>query len=215
MHKNILVTGIGTDVGKTVVSAILVELFQADYWKPIECGESDSKRIQEWIPSARVHVPKYRFKKGCSPHQAALEENKPIDPACITRPETSSTLIIETVGGVLVPLSLRTLAIDLYRSWPSIWIIVIRPYIGSINHALLTLAFLKQNHISPFGLIYSGKNEMTEKAISSFSDIPVIASLEDEHLINSKTIQKYAVQWENLPFYKKILNLSGTHLHPL
>ena len=57
--KKIFVTGIGTDVGKTVVSAILAEALEADYWKPVQAGDlefSDSIKVENLISNAKTKI---------------------------------------------------------------------------------------------------------------------------------------------------------------
>jgi dethiobiotin synthetase len=107
MHR-IMVAGIGTEVGKTVVSAILTILFKGDYWKPIQCGEiSDTSTMEKWLDMTKhtIHAPAYSLSAPLSPHQAARLENISIRRDNIFIPETTRPLIIEGVGGVLVPLT--------------------------------------------------------------------------------------------------------------
>ena len=82
--KKYFVTGIGTGVGKTVVSAILVEALKADYWKPIQCGElenSDSDIVRNLISNSqtKIHPETYRLKTPASPHYAAEVEKIKIE----------------------------------------------------------------------------------------------------------------------------------------
>lgn len=215
LKNSLIVTGIGTDVGKTVVAAILVRLFRAEYWKPIECGGSDTEMIRSLASRSCIHPPRYALKKSCSPHLASLEEKRVIEPRQLIPPKTKRPLIIETAGGILVPLSFKILTIDLYKEWPCHWIVVTRPYVGSINHTLLTLEVLKQKGVSPLALIFNGKNRSTEEAILAFSPIPSFGPLYEEPKINSKTIQKYATLWKRSPLYTKIEAMFGTPLPQL
>src|SRR5581483_555363 len=104
MHR-IMVAGIGTDVGKTIVSAILTTLFEGDYWKPIQCGEeenSDTATVKRWLDTTihTIHPSAYSFKAPLSPHHAARLENTSIRLNSIALPQTTRPLIIEGVGGV-------------------------------------------------------------------------------------------------------------------
>jgi len=77
---NYFVTGIGTDVGKTIVSAVLVEAIQADYWKPVQCGGldyTDTQRVKNLISNSKTQFfeETYTFKHPLSPHAAAKLEN--------------------------------------------------------------------------------------------------------------------------------------------
>ena len=74
--KRIFVTGISTEVGKTIASAILVEALEADYWKPVQAGDlhrSDSHKIRELITNSItvIHPNSYALKTPMSPHAAA------------------------------------------------------------------------------------------------------------------------------------------------
>jgi len=196
-----MVAGIGTDVGKTVVSAILTLLFEGDYWKPIQCGEeegSDTARLRQWLGPSKhhVHAPAYCFNLPLSPHHAARLNKTPIDPHAITPPETDKPLIIEGIGGVLVPITAQLLTLDLFATWNCQWIVVSRHYLGSINHTLLTIASLKQRHIPILGLIFNGHpNPDTEAAILEMSQLPLLGRLLPEPNLNQQTLQRYAAQW--------------------
>src|SRR5690242_6700466 len=103
---NIIVTGCGTGVGKTVTAAIITEALHAEYWKPIESGideESDTATISKLVPRQRCILPAYRFKASYSPHHAARLENAIIQEEKIQLPIATSPLVIETAGGILVP----------------------------------------------------------------------------------------------------------------
>lgn len=201
MHK-IIVAGTGPDVGKTVVSAIVTTLLQADYWKPVQCGDensSDTCTVKQWIdPSiSTVHPPAYSFKAPVSPHQAAQQENRCIEMNKFKLPNTQRSLVIESVGGIYVPLTLNNLSIDLFKQWHCKWIVVSRHYIGSINHTLLTLEALKSHGIPILGLIFNGvETPASEQAILGMSGVPFISRLLPEKQINSTIIQKYANQWK-------------------
>lgn len=139
---DIIVAGIGTGVGKTVVSAIITTLFKGDYWKPIQSGEvdADSQVIAKLLSlECTVHPPAYSFKAPLSPHHAARLENQTIDPDKIIPPNTNRPLVIEMAGGIFVPLRDNLLSIDLFKSWNASWILVSKHYLGSINHTLLTI----------------------------------------------------------------------------
>ena len=78
--KPIFITGTGTDVGKTLVAAIVTEALQADYWKPVQAGFSegtDSLRIEQLITNNKtiIHPELYKLKMAASPHLAAEAEN--------------------------------------------------------------------------------------------------------------------------------------------
>ena len=209
MHK-IIIAGCGTDVGKTVVSAIVTTLFKGDYWKPVQCGHeknSDTETMKKLLclENHQVFNSAYSFKASVSPHHAARLENTTIDKQIITLPQTSRPLIIESIGGVYVPLTTSELTIEPFKTWNCTWIIVSKNYIGSINHTLLTIGALKQHNISIAGIIFNGEpNDDSESAILKISKLPFLARLLPEETINQSTIQRYATQW--LPLFSHLIH---------
>lgn len=199
--RNFIVAGQGTDVGKTVVAAILATLMNAEYWKPIQCGcgeESDSERIRMLLDPEKqlVHPPVYALKALLSPHHAARLEGISIDPDSISLPKTDRPLIIEMCGGILVPLTMEKLCINLFKKWSAEWILVSRHYIGSINHTLLTLEALKQRGIRLAGVVFNGEpNPDSEAAILFHAQAPCLARVLPEKNINKPLIQRYAEEW--------------------
>jgi len=198
---NFIVAGTGTGVGKTIVSAILTTLLVGNYWKPIQCGNlenSDTQTVKNLLPdnSYNVFPPAYSLKAPLSPHQAARLENIHINPQEINLPISPKNLIIETVGGILTPLSQNTLSLDLFKPWDAHWILVSRHYLGSLNHTLLTLEVLKNRNISLLGIIFNGKsNPENEALILNTAQLPVLGRLLPEARITPTLIQRYAQQW--------------------
>lgn len=201
--NRILVAGIGTDVGKTVVSAILATLFHGDYWKPIQCGEeetSDSVIMSKLLDATKHHIypSTYSFKAPLSPHHAAKIAGTPICVHKIIPPISERTLVIEGVGGIFVPLDVKTLTIDLFKPWKCRWVLVSQHYLGSINHTLLTLDALKRQQITVIGIIFNGlPNHESEEVILNISKIPFLGRLLPEPLLNKQMIQRYTNQWQN------------------
>ena len=185
--SRIFIAGIETDVGKSPVAAILATKLQAHYWKPIQCGEEEPLLIE------RIHPPAYTFKMAASPHQAARAENRTIDFAKIVPPDISP-LIIEGVGGVLVPCG-DWVTLDLFKNWNCHWVIVSRHYLGSINHTLLTVEALKARGINIAGLYFNGTNPDSESAILQISGLRFLGRLLPEPIVNKNIIQKYAAEW--------------------
>lgn len=197
--KRIIVAGCGTDVGKTVVSAILATALEADYWKPIQSGpEPDTETVKKLIVHERIHPATYTLKAPLSPHHAARLENVEIDVSRIVPPITDNTLIIESVGGVMVPLTLERHTLDLFATWNATWIVVSKFYLGSINHTLLTLEALKSRHVHVHSIVFNGeRNRDSEEAILRLSGIPRLGHLQQEKKININIIQRYAQRWKN------------------
>jgi dethiobiotin synthetase len=209
----IMVAGIGTDVGKTIASAVLVHLLQGDYWKPIQCGDendSDSSKMKAWTDPTQhtIHPSSYSLNAPVSPHHAARLAHVTIDPSSIILPSTSRPLIIEGVGGVLVPLTTKISTLDLFAAWACSWVVVVRHYLGSINHTLLTLDVLKRRSVRILGLIFNGEPESdSESAILQFSNLPVLGRLLPETTFNTKTFQKYSELWTQNTFGTPLLKL--------
>lgn len=161
--------------------------------------DSDTAVMKNLIDITRHHVypPAYSLKAPLSPHHAARLENISISTDSIIPPKTMRPLIIESAGGVFVPLRLNLLSIDLFKTWDCKWVVVSKHYLGSINHTLLTLDALQKRNIPVAGLIFNGElNSDSEAAILAISKLPVLGRLLPESNINPQTIQRYAKQWQ-------------------
>ena len=193
--KPLFITGIGTDVGKTIVSAILVEKLKADYWKPIQSGDldnSDSLKVKRLISNKTtlIHPEKYRLNQPFSPHKSSEIDGISIELENILSPKTLNTLIIEGAGGLMVPLNKHKLIIDLIQHLEAEVILVSRNYLGSINHTLLSIELLKQRNTKIKGLIFNGlKDDSSENLISSYSDIKVLGRIPKLEEVNPFTIK--------------------------
>lgn len=205
--KKIFIAGIGTDVGKTVVSAIVTESLQADYWKPIQAGEldnSDTHKVKNLISNTETifHNNSYGFINPESPHSAAKKEDITIDLNNVVEPSTTNNLVIEGAGGVLVPLNDTDTIVDLIK--PDYKVIVVsQNYLGSINHTLLTIELLKSKGINIAGIIFNGEENIeTQTIIEKMTGVNVIGRVEKESVLNKEVILRYA----NL-FREKLINL--------
>jgi len=179
-----VVAGIGTEVGKTVISAILVEKLQADYWKPIQAGEldfSDTMKVKSWTsnPAAVFHQEAYALKTPMSPHGAAAIDGVSIRSEDFQLPPTNNHLIVELAGGLMVPFNNEELIIDLLEKWQIPVILVSHYYLGSINHTLLSIDALNARNIPIKGLIFNGNIvETTKDVILSYSKLPCIGEID-------------------------------------
>jgi dethiobiotin synthetase len=196
--KKIFITGIGTGVGKTLVSAIITEVLQADYWKPVQTGSiegTDSETVKELISNTKTQIHKEAFclKKPVSPHQAAEEEGVSIAIKDIHLSKTQNNVVIEGAGGLMVPLNDKELMIDMIKALDAEVILVVRHYLGSINHTLLSANTLKNSGLKVLGIIYSGEaNAASEKAIGNFCTYPVLGRIKEEKAITKEVISHYA-----------------------
>jgi dethiobiotin synthetase len=182
--EKIFVTGIGTGVGKTLISAILTKALNADYWKPVQAGfedGTDSEWVANWLKDTGsvVHPEVYRLAKPASPHIAAREEGITIDFANICKqiPQNDRTLLIEGAGGLLVPLNESQFVADLIKELGAKVILVSRNYLGSINHSLLTARVCREMQIPVIGWVFNDQYLDYEEEIVKWSNFPRIASI--------------------------------------
>jgi dethiobiotin synthetase len=193
----LFITGISTDVGKTIASAIITEALEADYWKPIQAGDldnSDSHKIQYYISNDKsvIHENSYKLNTPASPHFAAEKDGITIDLKIIIEPKTKNHLVVEGAGGVLVPLNNNNFVIDLVQPDYQI-IIVSRHYLGSINHTLLTIEAIKNRGLTIAGIIFNGnENKPTESLILNHSKLKFIGRINDEPYFDKNVISEYA-----------------------
>jgi dethiobiotin synthetase len=191
---NYFVTAIGTDSGKTLVSAILCKALNADYWKPVQAGfPRDADTIKSLIPNCTIHPESYLLNTPASPHAAAKIDGIEISLEKMLLPKTNNSLIIEGAGGCLVPLNDKDFVIDIAQKFNSPIILVANLYLGSINHTLLTVELLRQRKLSVAGIIFNGKsNPESERIILKHSGHKTIWHVKEEPEINSETIANYA-----------------------
>ena len=196
----IFVSGIGTDVGKSVVSAAIIEATGADYWKPVQTGDKDTDFVSSLVTRPfRLHPAVYTFQKPASPHVAAAFENAVIQPEQLLLPETKNNLVVEGAGGLLVPLNNQFLVIDFIQQLNIPVVLVSRNYLGSINHTLLSIEALQQRNIKLLGVVFNGiPNEATEKAVLQFGNTQKLASIAEEDTIDKSAILKYKKEFENI-----------------
>ncbi|MGK0422069.1 MAG: dethiobiotin synthetase [Polaribacter sp.] len=196
MQKQYFITGISTEVGKTVAAAIITEALQADYWKPIQAGEldnSDTHKVKRLISNSKsvFHENSYALKTPMSPHAAAEIEGITIDLKKIILPKTQNHLVIEGAGGLLVPLNESTTILDIIK--PSYKVIVVsRHYLGSINHTLLTIKLLQEKGFD-VAIIFSGDaHKTTEDIIVKMTNATVIGRINEEPYFDKNVVKEYA-----------------------
>ena len=212
----IFITGIGTDVGKTLIAAIVTEALQADYWKPIQAGFSEGTD-SEWIKkvvnnnSTKIYNETYKLKLPASPHIAAREEEIEIDLNKIEnefikiqnntndllsangqRSTINDFLIIEGAGGLMVPLNEKEFVVDLIKKINAKIILVSRNYLGSINHSLLTALVCKHYELHVIGWIFNDQYLEYEDEIVRWSGFPKISSVPFSKNINKDFINEQA-----------------------
>ncbi len=194
----LFVTGIGTDVGKTIVSAILCEYFRFDYWKPIQTGRdlgTDNETLNKLVSHKqfKTYPESCLFENPLSPHAAAKIEGEKILLDQITLPTRDPNLIIEGAGGLMVPINHNDETIcDLIIKLECPVVVVIKEYLGNINHSLLTLSYLKDKNIPIFGVVYVG-NELpeTEKIIQEMTGVKTLFRVPLLPLISKESIRNF------------------------
>ena len=194
--KQFFVTGISTDVGKTVTSAVLVEALQADYWKPVQTGDdSDSDTISSLISNSKtiIHKSSYSLKAPISPHAAAALEGVYIDHNKIQEPITENHIIIEGAGGVLVPLNDSDTLLDIIMPTYHV-VVVVKHYLGSINHSLLTIKWLLLKGYDVSILFNGEPNTASEDIITKITGVPVLGRIGQEAVLAKEVVKKYAEQ---------------------
>jgi dethiobiotin synthetase len=185
MSTALFVTGTDTNVGKTVLSALLCAALDGIYWKPVQTGARegiDREAVCRWaeLPHERTVPECYSFEPPVSPHLAASLAGSVIDLAGIEVPslEPGNPLIIEGAGGVLVPLNHSDLMLDLMCKMGAPVVIAARTTLGTINHTLLTVNAIRARELSIKGVVMIGnKYSENERAIEHYGDVPVIGRI--------------------------------------
>ncbi|TSJ39271.1 dethiobiotin synthase [Mucilaginibacter corticis] len=196
-NKPLFITGIDTGIGKTIVSAILVESLQADYWKPVQSGDldnSDTLKVKSLVSNSKTtfHPETYRLTQPYSPHKSAALDGIVIDPEKFSIPVTDNQLLIEGAGGLMVPLNNDFLMIDLIKQLNADVILVVKHYLGSINHTLLSLDALNNRNIPVKAIIFNGDgDEYSEDIITKYANcktihIPQIKDISKENIAAEK-----------------------------
>ena len=195
MHNEVyVVAGTDTGIGKTVVSAALVQALDAHYWKPVQSGldgETDTQAVCRLasIGAERVIPERYRLRAPLSPHRSAELDEMCIDPASLTLPSCPEPLVVELAGGLLVPLTRTHLQIELLAAWNVPVVLVARSGLGTINHSLLSIDALRQRAIPLLGLVFVGEpNADNERTILEFSQTRRIGRLPLLEPLNTATL---------------------------
>ena len=198
-RKTYFITGISTEVGKTIAAAIVTEALEADYWKPIQSGDldkSDTHKVQKLVSNTTsvFHKNSYALQTPISPHASAAIDGIQIDLQKTVVPKTANHLVIEGAGGLLVPLNDTDTILDLIQ--PDYKVIVVsRHYLGSINHTLLTVNLLKEKGFE-VAILFSGKEHpTTESIIKKMTKAPVLGRIDEEPYFDENVIKEYAVKF--------------------
>ena len=195
----LVVCGTDTDVGKTVVSALLVQGLGATYWKPVQSGMEgggDTGRVQQLLglPPERVWPEAYRLTAPVSPHWAAERDGLSIDPARLALPAGDGPLVVETAGGLLVPLRRNWLQIEQIAVWGLPVLLVARSGLGTLNHTLLSLEALSRRSIPVLGLVLNGDpHPDNPRTLEALGGVPVLAELPPLDPLDREGLER---QWQ-------------------
>ena len=214
-RTRLVIFGTDTDVGKTVVSALMVQGLGAHYWKPVQCGlengEGDRDRVQRWLncQTERILPEAYRFLDPVSPHWAAelasgdlQRPGPPIDPAQLTLPAVDGPLVVETAGGLLVPLRRDLLHIDQIQTWGLPVLLVGRSGLGTLNHTLLSLEALRLRQIPVLGVLLNGPDHPDNpRTLASIGGVPMLGCLPTLSEITGASLES---QWQALALSHKL-----------
>ncbi len=203
-NKQFFITAIDTDIGKTIVSAILTEALKANYWKPVQAGNldnTDTHRVRQLVNNKKsyFHSEGWRLPYPMSPHASAEKAGINIVPEQLHPPDQNGPLIIEGAGGIMVPLTRQYLLLHLMKKWQYPVIIVVSHYLGSINHTLLSIELLRKHQVPVAGLIYNGPpHPSSESAIKAHTQTSIIGRVPPLSNINISTINRVAKKFRTL-----------------
>jgi dethiobiotin synthetase len=176
---SILIAATGTNIGKTICSALLIAKYSKTkklrYWKPVQTGadkDSDTKTVELLTGGIQESfLPTYNFQFPSSPDFAARKEGRSIEFAKLQHDFIEHSnhckmndehILVETAGGVMVPLSEELLTIDFIKMTDLPVLLILSRELGTINHSLLTLNALHQYHIPIAGFFGFGKKVLSE-----------------------------------------------------
>ena len=215
-HNNIfkfIICGTDTDIGKTLISSFFVKGLNSFYWKPIQSGiesQTDSQTVEKLAQVSKEKIIKeaYVFSKPLSPHWAAEIDQKAINFDKLSLPKVQGSLIIETAGGLMVPITRNFLQIDQIKEWNLPVILVCKSSLGTLNHTLLSIEALKRRHIEILGLVINGEKHLDNpKTLVDFSGIPLIAEFPYIKKMDSNNLD---ILWKELDIKNKLISLFKT-----
>ena len=202
-----IVCGTDTDIGKTLISAFLVRGLNSFYWKPIQSGtenETDSEYVRRVskVNNKQILKEAYIFSSPVSPHWAAEIDQKEVRKSALNLPKINQNLVVETAGGLMVPLTRDFLQIDQMKTWDLPVIIVCRSSLGTLNHTLLSIEALRKRKIKIMGLIINGEKHLDNpKTLEIFSGLPIIAEFP---LIKNLSVNNLDLLWKDLKMEERL-----------
>jgi len=217
-HKNIfkfIICGTDTDIGKTLISSFFVKGLNSFYWKPIQSGiesQTDSQTVKKLaqVSKEKIIEEAYVFTKPLSPHWAAEIDQKAINFDKLRLPKVQGSLIIETAGGLMVPITRNFLQIDQIKEWNLPVILVCKSSLGTLNHTLLSIEALKLRNIEILGLVVNGDKHLDNpKTLVDFSGIPLITEFPHIKKMDSNNLD---ILWKELEIKNKLISLLNSKI---
>ena len=208
-----IICGTDTDIGKTLISSFFVRGLNSFYWKPIQSGiesQTDSQTIEKLAKVSREKIIKeaYVFTKPLSPHWAAEIDQKTVNFDMLKLPKVKGSLIVETAGGLMVPITRNYLQIDQIKQWGLPVILVCKSSLGTLNHTLLSIEALKRRNIKILGLVINGEKHLDNpRTLAEFSGVPIITEFPRINKIDS---YNFDILWEELDIKNKLVSLFNT-----
>ena len=205
-----VICGTDTDIGKTLISTFFVRGLNSYYWKPIQSGiesETDSQAVERLakVNKEKIINEAYIFSEPVSPHWAAEIDQKIINFQFLKLPNVDGSLIVETAGGLMVPITRNYLQIDQIKKWDLPVILVCKSSLGTLNHTLLSIEALNKRNIQILGLIINGTKHLDNpKTLAEFSNLPIIAEFPYLPKIDSSNLD---ILWGELNIKNKLISL--------
>ena len=205
-----IICGTDTDIGKTLISSFFVRGLNSFYWKPIQSGieaQTDSQIIEKLakVNKEKIINEAYVFTKPLSPHWAAEIDQKNINFDLLTLPKVNGSLIVETAGGLMVPITRNYLQIDQIKEWGLPVILVCKSTLGTLNHTLLSIEALQKRSINISGLVVNGKKHLDNpKTLVEFTGLPIIAEFPFIQKIDSNNLD---ILWKELNIKNKLVSI--------
>ena len=205
-----IICGTDTDIGKTLISSFFVRGLNSFYWKPIQSGiepQTDSQTVEKLakVDEKKIIKEAYVFTKPLSPHWASEIDHKTINFDMLSLPKVNGSLIVETAGGLMVPITRNFLQIDQIKKWNLPVILVCKSSLGTLNHTLLSIEALQKRNINILGLVVNGEKHLDNpKTLFEFSSIPIIAEFPHIQEINSNNLD---ILWKDLKIKNKLVSL--------
>ena len=196
--RNICISGIHTDAGKSCISAALCYAFSYEYFKLIQAGNiTDESFVKKIVPNLKSHSPGVMLQTAASPHVGMINENIHFDGLKIKIP-TPDDILVELAGGLYCPLDDKFYMIDYIKIANLPTFLVSKNYLGSINHTILSIEALKMKNLEILGVIFSGsKDEQSENYLKK--------QFKDLHFFNLENFDETSFEKASLRLKEQII----------